>query len=164
VVRKTLLHFPCVNSHFSMQGPKICAENEAVSASQWVPLIHINVDHVSCNSRYSIQWINSGLKCRSSPNLSSRYRPSPCRSWLHVQPTAVLAWTLLSGEHLSIILMLQDELLFSKHLLATIIHWSDPRALNNITFNLHQLSLVFSLDISSHFSLDFSPGEKINNK
>lgn len=74
------------------------------------------------------------------------------------------AWTLLSGEHLSIILMLQDELLFSKHLLATIIHWSDPRALNNITFNLHQLSLVFSLDISSHFSLDFSPGEKINNK
>lgn len=55
VVRKILLHFPHVNSHFSMKWPKICAENNAVSTSQRVPLVHMK----SCNTRVAIQYPNS---------------------------------------------------------------------------------------------------------
>lgn len=58
VVRKTLLHFPHVNSQLPMKWPKICAENNAVSTSQSLPLVRMK----SCNTRVSIQYPSSVLR------------------------------------------------------------------------------------------------------
>lgn len=151
VVRKTLLHFPHVNSHFPMKWPKICVENNAVSTSQRVPLVHKK----SCNTRVSIQYLNTILSASvvytSDPqDTMTPQKPIPCATYCCISINSGI-----SGTPINYTNVIGSTSVFQK-CLSNILYWPNPTMLTSITLNLCWLLLIFSLDFSSDFLSDFS--------